>query len=137
MTTHDIYSIMEIYNYKILREILPVILCGGLNDHLSPDRNLNVNNAYFRYSPRGLAKDCGAFLSTKFYLLLHRKRKKYKILTRAFALRQTRLLFVKNCRFLTYYPSRAPPSPILEKFQHKFQDWRITQWLSNTSFWTM
>lgn len=65
MTTHDIYSIMEIYNYKILWEILPVILCGGVNDHLSPDRNLNVNNAYFRYSPRGLAKDCGAFFIDK------------------------------------------------------------------------
>ena len=44
----------------------------------------------------------------------------------AFALRQTRLLFVKNCRIVTYYPSRAPPPPILGKFQHEFQDWRIT-----------
>ena len=58
-------------------------------------------------------KTAGLFLSTKFYQAPHKQRKKYSFfntnLIGAFALRQARLFFVKKCRFLTYYPSRAPP----------------------------
>ncbi len=61
--------------------------------------------------PAVLNKTVGIFLLKKFGYNIY-KHQKYNNIKDAFALWQACLLFVKKSRFLTYYPSRAPPSPI-------------------------
>lgn len=72
--------------------------------------------------PAVFRKTAGIFLSTKSCCYPHKYRKRERIfkikMKCAFALRQMRLFFVRKSRYLTYYPSRAPPFPIFEKIQH-------------------
>ena len=82
---------------------------------LCPEHSINI----VRFCHAALRMTAWLFLSTNFYPppFIQRKSEIFFniFLTGAFALRQTHLFFVKKSRYLTYYASRAPPSPILEK----------------------